>query len=140
MRTHADHWRDPATGVLFRLDACAAIGAGHLMRCRSLALALRARGVDASFVLGTASRDAATALADDGFTVTVLPTSELDQLLLSDAAATEEAAAGRPVVVDHYGAGPDYLERLSDAGLAVGVIDDLGDRDLSAARWILNQN
>ncbi len=129
--------------VLFRLDSNAVLGAGHLMRCRALALGLRARGVEAGFALSAASNGAALALDEEGFAVAIVPSKTLERLPSCDLAATVTAAAelgASCVVVDHYGAGPEYLEGLARSGLAVGVVDDLADRDLSAARWILNQN
>jgi UDP-2,4-diacetamido-2,4,6-trideoxy-beta-L-altropyranose hydrolase len=129
--------------VVFRLDCCDDVGAGHLTRCRSLAAELAAAGAPCGFVLGEPSRAAAALLAADGLPVHVTATRDAHRLDVDDAAATAAAArawGAGALVVDHYGADAAYLERLATTGLAVGVVDDLGDRDLSAAAWILNQN
>ncbi len=44
------------------------------------------------------------------------------------------------LIVDHYGATPSYLHRLRELTPTLGIIDDLADRDLTAADWVLNQN
>lgn len=131
------------TTVAFRADGCAAVGAGHLTRCRSLAGALRRAGVHVGFVLGEASASAAASLRTDGYDVAIVPCASLEALDAADATATAGACTAwraSVLVVDHYGAGSRYLERLAAGGLGLGAIDDLGDRDLHAVRWILNQN
>jgi hypothetical protein len=42
------------------------------------------------------------------------------------------------IVVDHYGADGAYLEGISVAGYRLAVLDDTGDRDLRAARLVVN--
>ncbi|MBI4616145.1 MAG: UDP-2,4-diacetamido-2,4,6-trideoxy-beta-L-altropyranose hydrolase [Planctomycetes bacterium] len=131
--------------VLFRCDGSPSVGLGHVLRCRSLAEAMARRGARVRFVIGAGS-ELALALLSPFFPVHRLAGSEdLTRSGLGDGdlAATLEIArkngAGM-VVVDHYGATAAYLESLAQAGVELGVIDDLADRDLSAAGWVLNQN
>ena len=129
--------------IVFRCDRSPAVGAGHLTRCRSLALALGRRGVPSRFVLGEDSGAAVPGLVRDGFGVDLVPAAGAGPLPLIDLQETLTGASeygAACVVVDHYGAGPEYLTGLAAAGFLVGAVDDLADRDLSAAAWILNQS
>jgi spore coat polysaccharide biosynthesis predicted glycosyltransferase SpsG len=68
---------------------------------------------------------------------------DLNPLSTQDAVAdagTAKREGATVIVVDDYAATPEYLDGLAGNGLKVGVIDDLADRDLRAAGWILNQN
>jgi UDP-2,4-diacetamido-2,4,6-trideoxy-beta-L-altropyranose hydrolase len=129
--------------VACRPSGCAAGGPGHLTRCRSLADALRRAGAHVGFVLGEPSASTAASLRANGYDVEVVPCASLDALDEPDAAATVgacDAWGAAALVVDHYGASSRYFERIATTGLLVGAIDELGDRDLHAVRWILNQN
>ncbi len=128
--------------ILIRCDGGAVIGMGHVVRCGALATALAQRGAVVTFAM----QDGADAVRAAGHTVIDLPDTFVRRdipLPDSDADALIQAAdanAAGVVVVDHYQATAEYLHRLKKAGLRVAVIDDLADRDLSAADWILNQN
>jgi UDP-2,4-diacetamido-2,4,6-trideoxy-beta-L-altropyranose hydrolase len=112
---------------------------GHVVRCRVFATALRDRGVAVAFVM-TGQLD-----QESGFVVEPAPGCGFEGGLLQpeDAGALISAARrhGAPaVLVDHYGADEQYLSALKKSGLRVAVIDDIGDRNLLAADWLLNQN
>lgn len=122
--------------ILFRCDASDSIGAGHVTRCRALAFALQERAVDVAFLM---RRDWGV----DGFEVLQAPDgpdAELSNLDLERTIEIATTCGFETVVVDHYGAGTQYLDALKEAGLGLGVIDDQADRNLCAADWILNQN
>lgn len=120
--------------VVFRCDASPEIGAGHVTRCSALATALRERGIESTFVLGSGSVS--------GFSCVELPEAfgSLSQQDIEATAQTATDVGAASVVVDLFGAQTPYLASLSMLGLHVGVIDDRADRDLRAARWLLNQN
>ena len=120
--------------IVFRCDASPKIGAGHVTRCRALALALHEQGVDAVFALAFGTVE--------GFPSVRLPAApdRLGQVDLEETAAAAREAGAVWVVVDHYGADDSYLSMLRRLGLHVGVIDDRAERDLTAAEWLLNQN
>jgi len=144
------------TSVLIRCDASLKIGSGHVMRCRNLARALRARGAEVVFACRRQPGDWIESLAEE-FRVLSLPGSLQPEAGSADGAsltgralyatwlgcseaqdaadclAALAAASLDPptwLVVDHYGLSVAW-QRLMQAGLAqpaVLVIDDLADR------------
>ena len=130
---------------VMRCDAAPVIGAGHLVRCVALALALQRQGHVVEF-LSRPSRSAEEHLGGLGLQVTWSAETSGgvdDTLSETDADATIALALDRGagcVLVDHYGADIAYLRALRTAGLAAAVIDDRADRDLRDADWLLNQN
>ncbi len=124
--------------VVLRADASAAIGTGHVMRSRTLALALIAEGWQATF----ASRDLPATLA------TSITTSGIGTIALGPRArgademgAIEDALEDRPtlVVADHYGVDAAWLRRARRTADHVMAIDDLADRE-QPVDLLLNQN
>lgn len=133
------------SGIVIRCDGSGSLGLGHVSRCLSLARALRSLGVPVLFAMRPLEEAVLTRVADAGFPVSrlPLPAGESDVLGADDLGALLETATGAgasTVLVDHYGASAEYLGILRSRGLGLAVIDDVGDRDLSAADWILNQN
>lgn len=133
----------PATA--FRVDASAKIGAGHVMRCLTLADALRAQGSDILFICRDHSGHMGKLIVDRGFRLTLLP--PVDRVVMSadpgnyaawlgdtqdgDAAATIAALAGnRPswMVVDHYALSVEWETAIAAHCGHLMVIDDLADR------------
>ena len=110
--------------VLFRVDAGARVGLGHLQRCLSLASALRQLDVRCIFLAAgePAVRDR---VVGAGFGVHALngvgPGDESDLSQTLDTAA-EDGCEG--VIVDSYSVDEWYLGRLREAGLLVVAIDD----------------
>jgi UDP-2,4-diacetamido-2,4,6-trideoxy-beta-L-altropyranose hydrolase len=108
----------------FRCDAGAALGAGHLMRCLTLAAALAARGWRIEFLcrdLPGAGLDRVTAA---GFDL---------HRLADDRPETVRACLGADppgwLIVDHYALDAAYERAACPPGWRVMVIDDLADRD-----------
>jgi spore coat polysaccharide biosynthesis protein SpsF len=133
-------------GVLFRCDGSTSIGMGHVVRSSALAAALRARGCDVRFAIRDLPGHASDFVGRAGFAIEPLPGDGADErapLGSSDLAGTLAAAqrfGARCVVVDHYGATAGYLAALRARGPRVAVIDDIADRELTSADWLLNQN
>lgn len=108
----------------FRCDAGAALGGGHLMRCLTLAQALRARGWRIEFLcreLPGAGLDRVTAA---GFALHRLA----DDRPQTARACLEGDEAGW-LIVDHYALDAAFQRAACPAGWRVMVIDDLADRD-----------
>ncbi len=123
--------------VLFRADASAAIGTGHMTRCRVLALALAREDVPSVWLCRDLSPALADLLASDGFVVhrTGAPPGTAEADAIQELASAIEA---RLVVIDHYGVDVQTEGRVRRAGFQVLAVDDMyttHDCDL-----VLNQN
>lgn len=130
--------------VFFRVDSSARIGAGHLMRCLTLAEALRMRDVQTHFVCRDHRGNLIAMLRQKAMPVTVLGASTtgnattgedyaswLGVSQAEDAGQTIGAFSGeRPdwMVVDHYGLGSEWEKHLRPHIGKLMVIDDLADR------------
>lgn len=131
------------TQIVFRVDASARIGTGHLMRCLALAEALRERGAQVRFVCREHPGHLAALLRDRAFPVSMLPAPVGDQATggedyaawlgarpEADAAETILVLKGNPdwLVVDHYGIGIEWERRLRPHVGKLLAIDDLANR------------
>ena len=118
--------------VVFRVDASVQMGSGHLMRCLTLAEAMRERGVETRFICRDHVGNLNAWLQGKGFVVTVLPqAAESD--LLADAVSQADAeqtilalGADMPdwMVVDHYEFDIKWELRLKPFVGRLMVIDD----------------
>lgn len=132
--------------VAFRLDASTIIGTGHLVRCLSLAQALRAAGARCTFLARKLDFDPAPRIAAAGFPVHVLAQPSRPQQFdahagwsgVEQARDAEETIAclapsrWRWVIVDHYSFDATWHDAVRRAtGARIGAIDDLGDRPLA---------
>ena len=132
--------------VVFRVDANAEIGTGHLMRCLALAAELRRQGAQCAFVCrGAGLEKTAPRITQEGHELLTLPKTtgfNADGLAHSswlpggwrnDADASRAALAGRPradwLIVDHYALDARWQGALRDVAGRIMVIDDLADRD-----------
>jgi UDP-2,4-diacetamido-2,4,6-trideoxy-beta-L-altropyranose hydrolase len=116
--------------IALRVDASSRIGMGHLVRCATLAEALRARGSTITFVCRESAESCADWLRARQFSVAELPeTGEWQET--TDAAATAMALDGRDVdwlVVDHYSLGAVWERAVRPSCKRILVVDDLADR------------
>lgn len=142
-RTRLDNQR-----VAFRADASLEAGTGHVMRCLTLADALREKGAECWFVCRAHPGHLAELIRSRGHHCNLLdtvPESEQDKTgasspahaswlgchWTSDAAQTRRILAElRPawLVVDHYALDTHWESRLRNDVGRIMVIDDLADR------------
>lgn len=117
--------------VAFRVDASLDIGTGHVMRCLTLASALRARGSECRFVCLELPGEMSARIAALGFPVS---------LLTEEAVATTFAAQSWDwLVVDHYGLDARWESAMRPLARRILAIDDLADR-VHDADMLLDQS
>lgn len=138
---------------VFRADASVTIGTGHVMRCLTLADALRVRGAECRFVTRDLPGHLAAVIEDRGFAVSLLPAPSGPAPQGPPAHAAwagvnweQDLANARAVidgadwlVVDHYAFDARWQQGLRDRVGRIMVIDDLADRR-NAAALLLDQN
>jgi UDP-2,4-diacetamido-2,4,6-trideoxy-beta-L-altropyranose hydrolase len=123
--------------VVFRADASADIGFGHVARCITLGAVLRGRGHAATVVTRSSESRVMARIERAGMQVVAIPP---DASMAVDRQRTFEVAGRDAVlIVDHYGWKPADHRAAREAGLKTVAIDDLGDRALDAD-VVLNQN
>jgi UDP-2,4-diacetamido-2,4,6-trideoxy-beta-L-altropyranose hydrolase len=126
--------------IAFRVDASSQMGSGHLMRCRTLALALRDCGHEVSFICRAHQGHLIWLLIEDGFQVSKLDASSQPSALDTwlgvtvgqDAEETKRSLNGwRPdwLIVDHYGLTFDWERSLRPHVGRLMVFDDLANRN-----------
>jgi UDP-2,4-diacetamido-2,4,6-trideoxy-beta-L-altropyranose hydrolase len=119
--------------VVFRCDASAHIGAGHVMRCAALAETFRARGWTTAFLVDAETERYVPHIALAGATVLVAPEAIGDQLTrLRAAFGTIDL-----VVVDSYRLDREHETAFRNVGARVLVFDDIDTRPHDCD-WLLD--
>ena len=113
------------TRIVFRVDAAAGLGGGHVMRCLSLAGELARRGASIAFLSRASTETFAPALTRAGFPVVAAgEDAEADcALILSHCAGPADV-----LVIDSYALAAPYERIVARAAKRVMVIDDLVNR------------
>ena len=136
--------------VVFRVDASIEMGSGHVMRCLTLADALRKNGVTCHFICREHQGNLLSLINDKGFVTHALPQADAEYfdwlpmgenqlahaswLGVSQHQDAEQCAAilaniqPNWLVVDHYALDINWEIALSDYYDRLMVIDDLADR------------
>jgi UDP-2,4-diacetamido-2,4,6-trideoxy-beta-L-altropyranose hydrolase len=130
--------------VVFRVDASVCMGTGHLIRCLTLAEALRQRGGEIQFICRDHPGNLLTVLRQKEIPVRVLPAPGLTKTVsgedyatwlgvpqFEDARQTIAALTDRPIdclVVDHYGLDVTWEVQVRPHVKKLMVIDDLANR------------
>lgn len=131
--------------IAFRTDASLQIGTGHIMRCLTLAHALRERGSQSSFICRPHTghlldliqkrghRAITLAPADDEFSPPASPTHSLwlGTDWASDAEQSRQALGDQIVdwiIIDHYALDRRWEQALRPHTQRILAIDDLADR------------
>lgn len=152
----ARNWRNRVK-FLFRADASLAIGSGHIMRCLTLAQALREQGHSIHFICRAHVGHLYDYIMAQGFTVHLLPkpsscfslTSAVPHATWLGVSEAEDFSDCETVlrewvpdwiVCDHYALSVDWEKRArAVCASKIMVIDDLHDR-LHDADLLLDQN
>ena len=129
--------------IVFRVDASAQIGSGHVMRCLTLAKRYRREGHTVSFVMRALSSNLITFVEEAGFSVYSLPYVKSRQMLTGYLAwltvaqeqdAQETTAVLRTMgqvdrlVVDHYALDAAWETVCRPYAREIMAIDDLANR------------
>lgn len=135
--------------VVIRADASLQIGTGHVMRCLTLAEALKQKGAEVSFICREHSGNLISFIGGKGFNVFSLglPDKEIDnvqeqasQLFHSEwlgASQKKDSQQCREIleqiepdwlIIDHYAIDQAWQTSLKDLYSKLMVIDDLADR------------
>ena len=110
--------------VVFRVDASAEIGIGHLMRCLALSEELRRRGYICSFLLKTASPEVISQIKKyqwDSYFISPTATRQQDRDSVIKYATDNEIDW---VITDHYQIDSSYVKEIKHQGFHVMSIDD----------------
>jgi UDP-2,4-diacetamido-2,4,6-trideoxy-beta-L-altropyranose hydrolase len=133
--------KDNPPAIIFRVDAFAGIGTGHLMRCLALAQAWKdARRGKVAFITYCESKRLLALLRKEKFTVHKLKRPHPHA---SDWNLTKKVLASAPgcwVVLDGYHFSGDYQVGIKKMGNRLLVIDDIAGLDHYYADIVLNQN
>jgi len=110
--------------IVVRTDSSSVIGLGHIMRCLTLADALREKGANVSFLCQDLPGNVNSIINDRGYRVIKLsgPGVEETQVALSQLKPVDW------LVVDHYGIDDTWEQAIRPYVGAILVIDDKADR------------
>lgn len=118
--------------VLIRTDASVAIGSGHVMRCLTLAAALRARDAQVQFMCRELPGNLCERIEESGFAVLRLPAPGIGVDWQTDARECTGLLARQRradwLLVDHYALDQRWEEALRPCFERIMAIDDLADR------------
>lgn len=143
--------------AVFRVDASRQIGTGHIMRCLTLADALKDKGVYCKFICRAHTGNLSDLVTNRGHAIYQLPRPvrklEIRESILThsswlgvdwelDAAQTLRAIGDEEfhwLIVDHYGLDYRWERKIRLLSRRIMVIDDLADRKHDC-NLLLDQN
>ncbi len=129
--------------IAIRVDASTEIGTGHIMRCLTIADALRKYSVRVIFICRSLLGDWISILHGRGFETIILETGdEWDGN--RDAQLTIKKLESQKLfpdwlIIDHYQIGQDWQKEVRSVVSKIMVIDDLADR-IHECDLLLDQN
>lgn len=128
--------------VVFRTDASIHIGSGHVMRCLTLAQALRQQGIVSHFLCADLSGHLAQEIQARGFGCTLISGYLCEQIETTwpEVVQKQHAHACLDIfdsmptwfIVDHYGLDWHFEALFQQKNIQIMVIDDLANRQHSA--------
>jgi len=128
--------------IMFRADASLQMGTGHVMRCQTLAQALKNNGANVEFICRKHKGNLIDKIRSNGFNVHELEVlEEIDNKLVhshwlgatqqqdtDDCIEILKAEKINWLIVDHYALDEQWQKRLKSYYEKLMVIDDLADR------------
>lgn len=126
--------------LLFRADASAAMGTGHVMRCIALAQAWKDAGGNAVFAMAQSTESIRRRVANESCDILVVPFAMGSEEDLRHTIALAQKHNCEWVVVDGYQFDADYQSGLKAVALKVVFLDDYGHSQHYSADVVLNQN
>ncbi|TAM76075.1 UDP-2,4-diacetamido-2,4,6-trideoxy-beta-L-altropyranose hydrolase [bacterium] len=117
--------------LYIRADSSLRIGTGHIVRCMTVATALRGHGFEAVFICRTLPGDISSLVEQRGFDVRRLPPPVAGDAPGSDDASLTRSAIGGEVgwlIVDHYALDARWERAVRPCVEGIVAIDDLADR------------
>ena len=142
--------------IAFRVDSGRKIGTGHVMRCLTLASALRARGVESIFICRPTAGSREDLISEAGFSIVALAQGrdchyKNSHLMHADFLSTSQEEDAQAclfilrqapeincIIVDHYGIYRPWDEMIVPH-VKIFKIDDIADRE-HLCQGLLDQN
>jgi UDP-2,4-diacetamido-2,4,6-trideoxy-beta-L-altropyranose hydrolase len=126
--------------LVFRADADARIGTGHIMRCLALAQACQGAGGRGVFVLSLEAPALEERLKAEGMEVVHISPRPGSVEDASQAALLADQLGAQWLVIDGYHFSDGYQKTIKEKGQALLCIDDNGHASHYSADVVLNQN
>jgi UDP-2,4-diacetamido-2,4,6-trideoxy-beta-L-altropyranose hydrolase len=126
--------------TVFRADASAKIGTGHVMRCLALSQQWQHNGGRIVFAHAEITPTLAHQLSANGAEVVTLSAAPGSPEDADQTAAHARQCGANWIVADGYVFGTIWQKQIKDAGFRLLVIDDYGHAEHYHADIILNQN
>lgn len=126
--------------ILFRSDASAGIGTGHVMRCLALAQSAQDAGYDTVFLSAELPSALQKRIESEGASVRKLRSRPYGPDDAKETATTASALGTKLVVIDGYNFDADYQRAIKEADCTILFLDDYGHASFYDAQFVLNQN
>lgn len=120
------HKKNKTIKIVFRCDASQAMGAGHVMRCLTLANYLQSQGTQCVFSTIEETQQVVPSLTEGGYEV-ISP-------------AEFENSNPDFVIIDHYSLTDEFFQNLKNMRVPVMIIDDLNEGEFYPCDILLVNN
>jgi UDP-2,4-diacetamido-2,4,6-trideoxy-beta-L-altropyranose hydrolase len=130
---------DKINNIIFRCDASAITGTGHVIRSMALAHELKSQCQRISFICKDTLGSLAGKIRLCGFDLHLLPESCDISEDLSSTLSIAKANNAQGIVIDNYAIDDEYMIALRESGIVVAAIDDIAGHPFSVD-VLINQN